>query len=274
VFIVQNLYSDDQQSVNDKLCRLLFFIGALRDASAARITAVLPYLCYVRKDRRTKSRDPVTTRYVAEILEAVGTNGIVTLDTHNPAAYENAFRIPADHLEAKGMFATHFASLVGAEEITVVSPDTGGAKRAEAFRTVLESKVGRPVGSAFVEKHRSMGVVTGGSLAGDVAGKTVIMVDDLVTSGTTLARAADVCLKHGAKSVYAAATHGVFAREANRVLADAPIQQLVVTNTVPATRLEPELASKKLTVLDATPLIAEAIRRIHTNGSLVELLEA
>jgi ribose-phosphate pyrophosphokinase len=274
VFVVQNLFGEGRQSVNDKFCRLAFFIGALQDASAARITLVAPYLCYARKDRRTKSRDPVTTRYVAQMLEALGTDGIVTLDTHNPAAFENAFRIPADHLEAKGLFASHFAPLIGSEEAVVVSPDTGGSKRAEAFRVALESKLGRPVASAFVEKHRSMGVVTGGSLAGDVSGKIAIILDDLVTSGTTLARAADVCLKHGAKRVYAAATHGVFSQEANAVLAKAPIERLAIANTIPVMHLDPALAAQKLVILDAAPLVAEAIRRIHTDGSLVELLES
>jgi ribose-phosphate pyrophosphokinase len=273
VFVVQNLYGDEQQSVNDKLCRLLFFIGALRDASAARITAVVPYLCYSRKDRRTKPRDPVTTRYVAEVLEALGTTGVVALDTHNPAAFENAFRIPADHLEAKDLFAAYFATLLKEQEVVVVSPDTGGAKRADAFRAALESRLGRVVASAFVEKHRSLDVVTGGALAGDVAGRAVIIVDDLVTSGTTLARAASVCLAHGAKAVFAAATHGIFAAEANTILAEAPIERLVITNTIPVRRLDPALVAQKLVVLDAAPLVAQAIRCIHTDGSLVALMK-
>src|SRR5688572_6269797 len=101
VFVIQSLYGDSQQTVNDKLCRLLFFLGALRDASAERITAVIPYLCYARKDRKSKSRDPVTTRYVAALFEAVGADRVVTLDVHNLAAYQNAWRIRADHLEAR-----------------------------------------------------------------------------------------------------------------------------------------------------------------------------
>jgi len=100
VFVIQSLFGDRRQSVNDKLCRLLFFLGALRDASAARVTAVVPYLCYARKDRKSQPRDPVTTRYVAELFEAVGTDCILTMDVHNLAAYQNAFRCRADHLEA------------------------------------------------------------------------------------------------------------------------------------------------------------------------------
>ena len=102
VFVVHSLYGDDAESANDKLCRLLFFIGALKDAAAARVTALVPYLCYARKDRKTKPRDPVTTRYLAALFEAVGTDGIVTLDVHNLAAYQNAFRCRTEHLEEIG----------------------------------------------------------------------------------------------------------------------------------------------------------------------------
>ena len=111
VYVLQSLYGDREQSVNDKLVRLLFFLGALKDASAAQVTAVTPYLCYARKDRRTKPRDPVTMRYVAQVLEAVGTDRVVTMDVHNLAAYQNAFRIPAEHLEAKRLFVEHFAGM-------------------------------------------------------------------------------------------------------------------------------------------------------------------
>ena len=112
VFVIQSLYSEPGLSVNDKLCRLLFFIGALKDASARSVTAVLPYLGYARKDRKTKARDPVTTRYMAQLLEAVGTDRVLTLDVHNLAAFQNAFRCPTDHLEAKNLFVEHFAARV------------------------------------------------------------------------------------------------------------------------------------------------------------------
>src|SRR5918994_7708508 len=115
VFVVHSLYGDPDQSPNDKLCKLLFFIGALRDASAARVTAVIPYLAYARKDRKTQTRDPVTTRYVAMLLEAVGVDRILAIDVHNLAAFQNAFRCPADHLEARPLFARHFAQMLGDE---------------------------------------------------------------------------------------------------------------------------------------------------------------
>jgi ribose-phosphate pyrophosphokinase len=273
VFVVQSLYGEEGESVNDKLCRLLFFLGALRDASAGRLTAVVPYLCYARKDRKSKSRDPVTTRYVAALFEAVGVDRILTLDVHNLAAFQNAFRISADHLEAKNLFVKHFAPIVQDQEVVVVSPDAGGVKRAESFRESLSAALGRPISSAFVEKYRSAGVVSGGAVVGDVADKTAIIIDDLISSGTTLARAAQSCVERRATIVYAVATHGVFASDANRVLAEAPLNQVVVTNTIPPFRLKAEAARRKLTVLDATPLFAEAIRRIHSGGSLVDLLE-
>ena len=111
-FVIQSLYADHQQSGNDKLCRLLFFIGALKDAAAARVTAVVPYLAYARKDRKTKPRDPVTTRYVAALFEAVGTDAVMTLDVHNLAAFQNAFRCRTEHLEANMLFVEHFVPVL------------------------------------------------------------------------------------------------------------------------------------------------------------------
>lgn len=273
VYVVHSLYGDARQSVNDKLVRLLFFLGALKDASAGRLTAVIPYLCYARKDRRTKSRDPVSSRYIAAMLETCGADRVVTLDVHNVAAYENAFRIRTDHLEARKLFAEHFASVVGAEEVAVVSPDIGGVKRAEAFREALEKRLGRAAGQAFMEKRRSAGVVSGDTLVGDVSGRTVVIIDDLISSGTTIARAVAACHANGARRIHAAASHGLFMGKAGQLLADPALGELVVTDTVPPLRLDPAVASAKLKVLSVAPLFAEAIRRMHTGGSIVELLE-
>jgi ribose-phosphate pyrophosphokinase len=273
VYVVQSLYGDAEQTVNDKLIRLLFFVGALRDASAGRVTAVVPYLCYARKDRKTKTRDPVTSRYVAQLFEAAGVDRVVTLDVHNLAAYQNAFHCRTEHLEARRLFAEHVAARVRGEGIVVVSPDIGGVKRAEAFRDTLSRRLGRPVASAFMEKRRSEGVVSGEAVVGDVRGNVAVIVDDLIASGTTVARAVRACRELGATRVYAAASHGLFVGEANRVLAEPSLEGLAVTNTVPPFRLRPELASRKLTVLDAAPLFAEAIRRIHAGESLAALME-
>ena len=273
VFVIQSLYADTQQSVNDKLVRLLFFIGALKDASAARVTAVVPYLAYARKDAKTQTRDPVTTRYVAQLFEAAGTDRLVAMDVHNLAAFQNAFRCRTDHLEAAKLFVAHFASLLKEEpQITVVSPDIGGMKRAERFRQALGHALNRELNVAFMEKARAKGVMRAGRLIGEVADHAII-VDDLISTGGTLLHAAAACRESGAEKVYAAAAHGIFVGAANRLLSGTELDKIVVTDTIPPFRLDSELSRNKLTVLSAAPLFAEAIRRIHTGGSLVELLE-
>ncbi len=273
VFVIHSLHGEPGNSANDKLVRLLFFIGALKDAGARRVTAVAPYLAYARKDRRSKSRDPVSSRYVAQLFEAMGTDRVLTLDVHNLAAYQNAFRIPAEHLEAKGLFVAHLAPLLGDGEVVAVSPDAGGVKRAEAFRQALSRKLKRPIGTAFMEKHRSAGVISGEAVVGEVAGKTAIIIDDLISSGATLARAAGACQALGACRVFAAATHGVFVGEAGKVLAGPALDRVIVTDSIPPFRLPQQLLQNKVKVLETAPLFAEAIRRLHTGGSLVELME-
>ncbi|HEY6561868.1 MAG TPA: ribose-phosphate pyrophosphokinase [Polyangiaceae bacterium] len=273
VYLVASLVGGARHSVNDKLCRALFFLGALRDAGAKRLTAVVPYLCYARKDRRTKARDPVTTRYVARFFEAVGVDRVLTLDVHDLAAYENAFRISVEHLEARPLLLDYFVRKLPDGPVVVVAPDAGGVKRAERFRQALERKLGRGVGSAFMEKLRSEGRVTGEVFAGDVSSSTAVIVDDLIASGGTLLRVARACRQRGARSVFAAATHGVFTPEASALFAsETPLDQVVITNSVPA-RFSETATSHQLVVLDAAPLIAEAIRRLHTDGSLLELNE-
>lgn len=273
VFVIQSLYSDNQMSVNDKLCRLLFFLGCVRDGSAQHVTAVVPYLCYARKDRQTKPRDPVTTRYVAALFEAVGVERVVTLDVHNPTAFQNAFRCRTDHLEAGKLFADHFAPFIKDHVVSVVSPDAGGVKRADRFRQTLECVLGRSVSSAFMEKQRSEGVVTGHSVVGDVDGKAAMIIDDLISTGTTITRAAGACRRKGAAHVLVAASHGLFVGDASRVLADPNLDRVVVTDSVPPFRLDPDTLKAKVTVLDGTWFFAEAIKRIHEGGSLVQLQE-
>ncbi len=273
VYVIHSLYGEPGISANDKLVRLLFFIGALKDASAARVTAVCPYLAYSRKDRRSKPRDPVSSRYVAQLFEAVGSDRVMTLDVHNLAAYQNAFRIPAEHLEARGLFVDWFAKQLPQDDIVVVSPDAGGVKRAEAFRISLGRALGRPVASAFMEKHRSEGVVSGEAVVGELENRTAIIVDDLISSGTTLARAAAACKRLGAGKVFAAASHGAFNGAAAEVLADPALDKVLVTDSIPPFRLPPVLLEERVEVLDCAPLFAEAIRRLHGGGSLVELLQ-
>lgn len=273
VYVIQSLHGGPEDGVNDKLCRLLFFLGSLRDAAAGRVTAVVPYLCYARKDRKTKPRDPVTIRYLAGLFEAVGVDRVVTLEVHNPAAFQNAFRCATEHLPATKLFVDHFAPRLGERDLVVVSPDTGGFKRADAFRAALETRLGRELPVAFMEKQRSAGVISGETFGGDVEGRTAIVFDDLIASGTTMTRTAKACLDRGAEAVFAAAAHGLFVGNANRVLADPSLAKTVVTDTVPPFRLDPTVAAERLEVVSAAPLVAEAVRRMHEGGSLVELLE-
>lgn len=273
VYVIHSLYGDATQSVNDKLCRLLFFISALKDASAKKVTAVIPYLCYARKDRRTKARDPVTTRYVARLLQAAGADGIVTMDVHNLQAFQNAFSIPAENLDARKLFAAHLAPLFNQEEAVIMSPDFGGVKRAGQFLETLQTVLHKELPFALMEKYRSSGQVWGERMAGDVRGKTVVILDDLISTGGTIARAAAACEKAGAGSVIALATHGLFTGQPDETLGQPALQKIIVTNTVPPFRLEHAGLKEKLTVLDVTPVFAEAIKRIAEGGSITELLE-
>jgi len=261
-YVIHSLYGDRHETVHDKLCALLFFLAALKDAGA-HVTAVVPYLCYARKDRRSNERDAVTARYVAQLLEATGVDRVMTMDVHNPAAFDNAYRCPTTHLQTRDLFATYCATRRGSEDCVVVSPDAGGMKRAEDFRRALSELLGAPVGSALMEKHRQDDVVSGTAFVGDVRGKMAIIVDDLISTGTTLSRAADACMQHGAKDVWAAVTHGLFTGNSEQVLASSPISKLLVANTVPPFRLSREIVDRKVEVLDAAPLFADAIGRLH-----------
>ncbi len=273
-YVIQPLYGDGTRSVNDKLVRLLLFLGTLVDASAARVTAVVPYLCYARKEQRTQPRDPVSTRHVARLFEAVGTHRVVALDVHNLAAFQNAFRCVTEHLEANPLFVRHFAEGLRDREVVVVSPDAGGVKRAERFRRGLARVLGREPSLAFLEKHRAGGVVRGGAIVGEVEGRSVVIIDDLISTGTTMVRAARACRERGAVEVHAAATHGVFSADAEAVLADPALARVVVTNSIPPRRLSAALAQAKLEVLDIAPLFARAIEAMHEDRSVTALLEA
>lgn len=275
VYLVQSLYSDGQFNVNDKLVRLLFFIGALRDASAARITAVIPYLCYSRKDRQAQPRDPITSRYLSQLFEAMQIDRLVTLDIHNVAAFQNSLRCPTEMLHAQSLFMTHFARTLPGDRLCIASPDIGGVKRAESFREAFSQFLKQDISNAFVEKKRSNGKVGGqATVTGDVRGRDVIIFDDMIASGTTVARAAEAFFQHGARSVHAAATHGIFAEESDRILETAGLDSITITNSVAPWRLHNSQVTDKLTVLDAAPLVAQAVTRMHEGGSIVDLMQA
>lgn len=275
VFVLQGLAAGDGESVHDRLCRLLFFIAALKENSAAEVTAVVPYLCYARKDQKTQPRDPVNTRTLARLFEAVGTDRVVTLDVHNVSAFQNAFRCRTEHLEARGLFVDHLLHRFSAEasvgDPVVVSPDIGGIKRAQRLASALAARIARPVSIGFAEKYRAKGVVSGERLVGEFGGKAAIIVDDLIATGTTIARAASSCRALGANSVSVMATHPLFATGVAAVLGPAPIDRIVVTDSVPLRPL-PEPLHGKIAVLPLASFLADAIRRLHENGSIVDLL--
>jgi ribose-phosphate pyrophosphokinase len=272
VYVVQSLHSGPQQSATDKLCRLLFFIGALKDAGAVRVTALIPYLCYARKDRRTKPNDPVTTRYIGAMFDALCADCVVTLEVHNPAAFENAFRRRTVALTSTPLFVDYIKNTLSDAKLVVVSPDAGGMKRAELLREKLEVALGRPVGKGLAEKHRSAGVVSGDLFAGDVAGATTLIIDDLISTGGTLLRTARSARSAGAMSVIALVTHGLFMSGSSDVLADQALDQVVITDAVPPFRLDHSAQSKRLVVLPVASLFAETIRRLHEGRSLTDLM--
>jgi ribose-phosphate pyrophosphokinase len=272
VYVVHSLHGGPEESPNDKLCRLLFFVGALKDAGAARVTAVTPYLCYARKDRRTKAQDPVTVRYLATLFEAAGVDAVVTLEVHNEAAFENAFRCPSVTLSTAPLLIGKIREIAADRPICVVSPDLGGGKRAALLREALEKAAGHPIGKAFVEKHRSSGIVSGDLFAGEVANTLCVVVDDLVSTGGTLVRAARAARAHGANGVIACVAHGLFMPGAERALADFSIDRIFATDSVPPFRLASGPVLAKLEIISAAPLFAETIRRLHHNETLADLL--
>lgn len=271
VYVIESLHGDTRLSIADKLVRLLFFLATLRDAGAARLTCVAPYLSHARKDQRTKVHDPVTTRYLAGLFESVGVDRMITIDVHNPAAYQNAFRIRAELLTGVPLLADAIAPMIGPQSVAVLSPDTGGIKRAERFRHALERRLGRPVALAFVNKFRSEGVIRGSTVVvGDVDDRVVVIVDDLISSGSTLVRAAVACQEQNARMSYAAVSHGVFAVDASRVLRDSPLERVFVLDTI-APQLDADLLAHRVQVLDCAPLLGRAIAALHGDESLDEL---
>lgn len=266
VYVLHSLHGERGASADDKLVRLLFFLGSLADAGAGRLTAVVPYLAYARKDQRSKPRDPVATRYVASFFEAMGTQCMVTVDVHNLAAFENAYRCRTLNLEAADALVAHVARLVGEGPVSVVSPDAGGIKRADRFRASLAAALGRPVAAAFAEKHRSAGELRGEALVGQVRATTAVIVDDLVSAGHTLDRAARACLAHGAARVIAAATHAAFAGPANDVLARSPIERLVVTDSVASAVLTDAALLARIDRVSVAPLLARTILHLHASS--------
>lgn len=255
--VFHSLYGDERHSAHDKLCRLLFFCAALKDAGASQVTVVAPYLCYGRKDRKVEFQDSTITRHVARLMECCGVDRIVALDVHNPSAFDNAYRIPTWNLHCAQAFAQRLVTLLAEQPVAVVSPDLGGAKRAEHFRQTLADLLAQPVSGAMMEKHRDPTGLRGEHLIGDVAGRTVIVFDDLISTGQTLLRAGQACLRAGATRVLAAATHGLFTTE-GQLFEAGVFERVLVADSVPPFRL-PAHCQRQLEIIDTTVLVAELL---------------
>lgn len=259
ICVIQSLYEDQELSVHDKLCRLLILMATLRDHGARRIIALVPYLCYARKDRRTKPRDPLTTRYIAQLFEAVGCDHIITFGIHNPAAFENAFRCETTRVDLGAVFQDVMAWRVDDEPLVVMSPDPGGVKRAQLFRETLEERLGHPIGFGFMNKRRSGGVMTSGDAVGDFAGKTVLIVDDMIGSGGTMVAAAQQCRDMGAQNVYAVAAHGLFAAKEKTLFADDTIDRVFISDSIAPFRLAKGADTPGLEVLGTAQAFADVL---------------
>jgi ribose-phosphate pyrophosphokinase len=266
VAVVSSLHGDAALSVNDKICRLLFFIGALKDAGARRVTAALPYVAYSRKDRRTKPRDPVTLRYLATVLQSIGTDGIVTIDVHNAAALENAFRGPVSNLGTARLFADHFHRSSGGEIDTIVSPDLGGIKSTRLLLDAWADVSKRPAKFAVLDKTRSEGRVGGAGLLGSV-GEYVLIVDDMIGSGTTLCRAITACRDAGAQRIAIGATHGLFEGGAPALFGQDGVGEIVVTDSVAIGRLGlDEAPLERVRTLSVAGLFAECLHEVEASA--------
>lgn len=257
-------------SANDRLVRLLFFAAACRDHGAARVTVLAPYLAYARKDRRTQPHDPVNARYVAQLFEAVGVGRMVVLDVHNPAAFENGFRCETLALDTRRLFAEAIAPRIGLDGVVILSPDGGGVKRAAALQEAVGAVTGTMPDFAFMEKRRAGGVVSGSLFAGEVAGRQVFVVDDMIVGGGTMLRAALAAQACGAASVHLLATHALMDAEAAARLADPAIADITVTDAAGVPSSGP---GARLQVLSVAPLLGRVIAHLSRNESIAPLLD-
>lgn len=263
VYVLSSLHGDRSYSVNDKICRLLFFIGALKDAGAQQVTAVMPYFAYSRKDRRTKANDPVTSRYVAAILESVGVDRVVTMDVHNQAAFENSFSCPSINVTTIDLFAEYFARTAPEDVDTIVSPDLGGIKASRQFLEAYAERSRSVKHFAVMDKKRSEGVVSGSGLIGEIS-KHVLILDDMIGGGSTLCRAASACREAGAQSVRVGATHGLFEHGAPAIFEHPGIDEIVVSDSVAIANLGlGEACLERVTILGSAELLAQCIREMQ-----------
>jgi ribose-phosphate pyrophosphokinase len=235
-------------------------IDAARRASAQRITAVLPFYGYARQDRKDQPRVPITAKLVANLLVAAGATRVLTMDLHSQQI-QGFFDIPVDHLYAAPVLVKAIKERVG-DDLVVVSPDVGGIKMTHAFAKAFKAPM------AIVAKNRvSAEEVQALNVIGEVEGRNVLLVDDLTETAGTLTAAAGLLLKHGAKNIYAAVSHGVLGEKGRERLANSPIIELFATNSVP------QAHGDKVTTLDIAPLLSDAITRIHSSESVTSLFD-
>jgi ribose-phosphate pyrophosphokinase len=261
VFVVQ----PTSPPVNEHLIELLVILDALRRASAGRVTAVIPYMGYARQDRKTKPREPITSKLVANLLTAAGANRILTVDLHAGQIW-GFFDIPLDHLPSRPMVAGHFRNL-GLRNVVVVSPDIGGTTRAREFAAELRAPI------AIIDKRRDkpnqIKEVT--HVIGKVYRRTAILYDDIVDTAGTLTAAANALTARGVEGVYACCAHAILSGPAVERISASPIRELIVTNSIPVSATK---RIDKIRVVSIAPMLAEAIRRIHEDRSVSTLFSA
>jgi ribose-phosphate pyrophosphokinase len=265
VFVIQSLCRSPQgASVNDSIMELLLIIDALRRASANRITAVIPYYGYAKQDKKTKGREPISAKLLANMIERAGAERIVTLDLH-AAQIQGFFDVPVDNLMAAPTLCNYLKNQnLQGDRIVVVSPDAGGVPRAETFAKRLKSTL-----AVIIKRRPEPDVSEVTHIVGDVEGKIAVVVDDMISTGGTLVKAAEALLRRGATEVYTLATHGIFAGDAIAQFENSDIKKVIVTNTIPRT-----IVSPKVEHLTIAQILADAIKRITSNRSVSELFNA
>jgi ribose-phosphate pyrophosphokinase len=249
--------------VNDHLMELLVMVDALKRASAKSINVVIPYYGYARQDRKARSRDPITAKLVANLIETAGAHRVICMDLH-AMQIQGFFDIPVDHLLGVPILGAHFKEK-NLKDVVVVSPDHGGVVRARRLADYLN------VPLAIIDKRRpEPNVAEVMNIIGEVNGKTAILIDDIIDTAGTITLGAAALIKKGAKEIYACCTHPVLSGPAMSRLEEAPIKEIVVTNTIPLTHANP---CSKITTLSVAPLLGEAIIRVHEELSISKLFE-
>lgn len=261
VYIIQTGCGEEE--INDFLMELLIIINACKTASARRITAVIPSFPYARQDKKDKSRAPITAKLIANLLQTAGCNHVITLDLH-ASQIQGFFRVPVDNLYAEPSVLRHIHDNYGKEDLIIVSPDAGGAKRVASIADKLD------VNFALIHKERQKAnEVSKMVLVGDVTNKSCLLIDDMADTCGTLVKAADVLISSGANKVVAIITHGIFSSNAIEKLNNSKLDKIICTNSMP---LENKLLQcPKLETIDISATLAEAIRRLH-NGESVSYL--